>query len=86
MTLCEAADKVLRATRRPMHSREIVEYARARGWLDTSGKTPDHSLQAAIWNDIKENGRESVFQMVGRGKIHRMYSLRSARRRGLTFL
>jgi hypothetical protein len=76
MKLTDAAEKVLRKIGRPMHSTEIVEYAAKHGWIVPRSKTPDHSLQAAVWTDIKRNGSQSRFQMVGRGKINRKYWLR----------
>lgn len=76
MTLIDAAERVLRVTGRPMHSTEIIAYARRRGWITTGGKTPDHSLQAAIWKSMKQLGTRSPFAMVGRGTRYKKYSLR----------
>ena len=77
MKFSDAAEKVLRRVGRPMHSTEIVDYATKRGWIISKGKTPDHSLQAAIWTDIKKMGPQSRFQMVGEGRITRRFWLRN---------
>jgi hypothetical protein len=76
MKLTDAAEKVLRKFGQPMHSTEIVEYALKQGWITPKGKTPDHSLQAALWTDIERNGSGSRFRMVGKGRVHRKYWLR----------
>jgi hypothetical protein len=76
MKLLEAAERVLRSTARPMHSAEIIEYAKKRCWITPKGRTPDHSLQAAIWRNMKELGRRSPFVVLGGGTINRKYSLR----------
>lgn len=80
MTILEAAEKTLRAVGRPLHSTEIVEYAVRRGWITPRGKTPDHSVQAALWQDIHENGAASKFVTVGPGRFQRRYWLRRAGR------
>lgn len=67
MKLADAAEKVLRKIRRPMHSNEIVEYAVKQGWIIPRSRTPDHSLQAAIWTDIRRNGSQSRVQNGGAG-------------------
>jgi hypothetical protein len=76
MKLSDAAERVLRKIGRSLHSAEIVEYAVKYGWIIPKGKTPDHSLQAAVWTDIRRNGSRSRFRMVGQGKVHRRYWLR----------
>jgi len=76
MTFKDAAERVLRTVGKPMHSPEIVEYALKRGWVVSSGKTPDHTLQGAIWSDIKKNGSKSRFRMVGQGRVGRRFWLR----------
>ena len=49
MTFAAAAQVVLRASRRPMTAREIVERAIAEGLLRTEGKTPHASMAAALY-------------------------------------
>jgi restriction system protein len=75
MTFKDAAVRVLRTVGKPMHSTEIVEYALKKGWVVSTGKTPHHTLQVAIWSDIKKNGSKSRFRMVGKGKKHRRFWL-----------
>jgi hypothetical protein len=77
MKLLDAAERVLREASKSLHSREIVAYAKKRGWIAPRGRTPDHSLQAAIWKDIKALGSRSRFVVSGRGSVDRKYSLRS---------
>jgi hypothetical protein len=76
MMLTDAAERVLMKFGRPLHSKEIVEYAVKQGWIIPTGKTPDHSLQAALWTDIKRKGSRSRFRMVGNGRVDRKYWLR----------
>ena len=80
MNYLDAAERTIREQNKPLHSNEIVEYAKKRGWISPRGKTPANSLQAAIWRDTKRFGNSSRFLMIGRGKYHRKYSLRSFRR------
>jgi restriction system protein len=78
MTFKAAAERVLRTVGKPLHSYEIVEYALKRGWVVSSGKTPHHTLQVAIWSDIKKNGSKSRFRMIGKGKKKRKFWLHEA--------
>ena len=76
MVLLDAAEKALRAVRRPMHSKEIINFAVEQGWISPRGATPDHTLQALLWGDINKRGSKSRFRMVGEGRRHRRYWLR----------
>jgi hypothetical protein len=76
MKFTDAAEMVLRKVGRPMHSTEIIEYASNKGWIASHGKTPDHTLQSAIWTEIKNKGPESRFRMIGKGRITRRFWLR----------
>lgn len=76
MKFIEAAEKVLRQTRRPMHSREIVEYAISRGWLKTQGKTPAQTLQGVLWVDRQKKGTKSVFRVVGNSPKLKKFTLK----------
>lgn len=75
MTIIEAAEKVLLEVGHPMHSMEIVQYATKRGWITPKGKTPHHSLQAAIYKHIRSHGRASLFVKVGGVRQLRKYGL-----------
>jgi hypothetical protein len=77
MKYIEVAERTLRENERAMHSTEIIAYAKKRGWISPRGKTPDHSLQAAIWRDMKERGRNSPFVMTSGRTLRRKYALRS---------
>ena len=76
MTLIEAAKRVLEQTGRPMHSKEIITYAKSKGWINPQGKTPDHSLQAAIFKHLKQSGSRAIFARIGEARIYRKYALR----------
>jgi len=58
-----------------MHSMEIIQYAKQKGWIDPKGKTPHHSLQAAMFRHIRLHGRASIFVMVGDVRRLRKYAL-----------
>lgn len=76
MNLLDAAEKALRTAGKPLHSKEIIALAVKRGWIEPKGKTPDHSLQAALWTDIHEKGRRSRFMVVGDVTLRKRYDLR----------
>ncbi len=77
LSLVAMAEQVLAQSSRPLHSIEIVEIAVQRGLLQCTAKTPDHSLQAAIWRNRQRLGDESPFVMIGSGRMGRKYWLRS---------
>jgi hypothetical protein len=79
MTLVEAAKRALEQVGHPMHSKEIIAYAKSRGWINPRGKTPDHSLQAAIFKHIRQSGSGAIFTRIGKTPIHRKYALRGQR-------
>lgn len=81
MTITEAAEKVLREVGHPMHSMEIVEYAKRKRWIAPKGKTPHHSLQAALYRHMQLHGTDSLFVKVGGVRRLRKYALRVWRRR-----
>jgi len=78
MTLLAAAEVVLRQASEPLHSAEIVKRAVETGLIRRpSGRSPDHSLQAAVWRDINERRKTtSPFVLVGDGRINRRYWLK----------
>ena len=76
MTLLDAAEKALRAAGEPLHSTQIIALAVSKGWIHPKGKTPDHSLQSAVWDDINQNGSRSRFKVIGDVPIRRKYALR----------
>ena len=67
MSLLDAAAYVLKAAKKPLSTRDIVEaIIRLRLW-NPSGATPWGTLHAAISRDIVNNGEKSRFQKATRG-------------------
>ena len=69
MTLLEAAAEVLRRTVCPMTAGEIVRLVLATRLWETSGKTPQATLYAALIREIARKGEASRFVKVGRGQF-----------------
>lgn len=65
LTFIEIAELILKETKRPLKSDEIVLYASNNGLLVSKGKTPAFSMKARISTDIRENGFDSKFMRVG---------------------
>ena len=64
-TFLDAAATVLRKTGRPMDTREITERAMRDGLLASSiGKTPERTMGAALYMDLRRRSRESRFKRV----------------------
>lgn len=64
----DCAEKVLQnfAERKPMHYKDITDKALELGWLNTNGQTPEASMGAQLYMDIKRcksQGRMSRFIM-----------------------
>ncbi len=68
-TLLEAAAEVLRRTVRPMTAGEIVRLVLATRLWETSGKTPQATLYAALIREIARKGEAARFVKVGRGQF-----------------
>jgi hypothetical protein len=51
MTFLDAAVAVLKRSNRPLSSAEITERALVSGQLETSGKTPEASMTAALYKE-----------------------------------
>ncbi len=82
----DCAQKVLNefGGKKPMHYRDITDKALERGWLVTSGKTPEASMYAQVISEIKRHqkrGEQPRFVQYGRGYI----GLSQWMGRGLTF-
>lgn len=69
LTFLDAAAKVLAELSRPMSAAEIIHEARARGLLETSGKTPTKTLNARISEDILHNKASSRFMRSDGGRF-----------------
>ena len=67
MGFTEAAYKVLKEKGKPLTAVEITKIAKERGLIETRGKTPDASLGAGIYMEIKREGNKSRFVKVERG-------------------
>lgn len=68
------AQKVLEefGDKKPMHYKEITEKALAKGWLVTSGKTPEATMYAQVITEIKrqqKRGERPRFVQHGRGYV-----------------
>jgi hypothetical protein len=77
-TFLQAAKAVLEETKQPMHFKKITEVALQKGYLRTTGKTPEWTMGARLSVDVKRRGAESDFLRVGNGR----YGLRVWKRRG----
>lgn len=64
----EAAIKILRDSKVPMHYREITEQALKMNLIKTKGLTPDATLNSLIHRDIQKKGDKSQFVKLGNGK------------------
>jgi restriction system protein len=62
-----AAQKVLQDAGAPLHYQEITRRALESGIWQTSGKTPEATINAQLAMDIKRKGPQSRFQRTGRG-------------------
>ena len=67
MSLLDAAYEVLKQTERPMKPSDIIRPILESGSWATKGKTPDRTLCAQLYVDIKKHGVKSRFVNVGNG-------------------
>ncbi|PKL35952.1 MAG: hypothetical protein CVV44_20785 [Spirochaetae bacterium HGW-Spirochaetae-1] len=67
-TFKDVAVKILRKTPKPLSPKEITEIALEEGLLETEGKTPEATMAAHIYTDIKKN-IDTPFIKVGRGRF-----------------
>ncbi len=56
-----AAERVLAEGGKPLHYREITRRALASGFVETSGKTPEATMNAQIATQLKRQGDDSTF-------------------------
>jgi HB1, ASXL, restriction endonuclease HTH domain len=54
-TFLQAAIEVLRASERPMTTREIAQTAMDAGLIAPGGKTPERSMSAALYEEANRN-------------------------------
>ncbi|OIO61185.1 MAG: restriction endonuclease [Alphaproteobacteria bacterium CG_4_10_14_0_2_um_filter_63_37] len=60
-----AAIQVLQQAGTALHARDITERIMAAGLWQSGGKTPDATVSARLYSDIKNNGEKSPFVKVG---------------------
>lgn len=68
MTFKAAALKILSNTKKPLSPAEIVQIAVEENILVTEGETPEATMAATLYSDIKSNAK-SKFQKIGKGKF-----------------
>lgn len=64
MALLDAIEEVLNETAKPLHVSEIYKEITVRGLWDSSGKTPEATIGAQLYSDIKKHGDASRFVKV----------------------
>lgn len=69
MNLLDAAYDFLKSAGVSMTAQEIVDPILKAGLWTTAGKTPDATLAARIYMDIKKNGSRSRFVKAGKGRF-----------------
>ena len=65
MTVKQAAMVVLREAGQPLTAQEIAARILQQGLWQTKGKTPDATVAARLYTDIKGHGHDSAFVQVG---------------------
>ena len=65
MTVKDAVYKILQSAERPLHAKEIAKRVIEAGYWRSEGKTPDRTVSARLYSDIKKNGDKSAFVKVG---------------------
>ncbi len=69
MIALDAAFEVLRDAGKPLHYREITKQMIAQKMWATKGKTPWETVNAGIYVDIRDRGRDSRFVRLGAGLV-----------------
>lgn len=64
----EVAEIILKDSSKPLSANEITELAFEQNLLETEGKTPEATMAAQIYSDIKNNS-STIFVKVGKGKF-----------------
>lgn len=62
----DAAYKALRSAKEPLRVHEITNLGLEKGWLRTSGRTPDYTMGAQLYMDVKDKGHDSLFVQLGK--------------------
>lgn len=61
----DAAYEILKIEDRPLRAEEITQKALYSGILKTKGKTPEYTMSASLYCDVRDNGPRSRFIKVG---------------------
>lgn len=69
VNLLDIAFDILKSSGKPMSPKEIIDSILKSGLWMTNGKTPDATLAARIYMDIKKNGTTSRFVKIEKGKF-----------------
>ena len=69
MSLLDAAYEVLKKSGCPMSPADIIRPVLESGMWTTKGKTPEQTLGARLYVDIKKLGAKSRFVNVGNGRF-----------------
>ncbi|MDH3348119.1 MAG: HTH domain-containing protein [Desulfobulbaceae bacterium] len=64
MNVQNAAIQILQDTGRPLHAKEIAERIIEAGLWSSDGKTPEATVSARLYTDIKKHGDQSTFVKV----------------------
>ena len=73
MTFLAAAEAVLKSATRPLTAREITELALKRGLIAPKGKTPEATMNAALYIAVRDNPKGSI------RRVYRPGATRAAR-------
>ena len=65
MNVQDAAVEILKGAGKPLHAKEIAKRIIDGGLWKSEGKTPDATVSARLYSDIKSNGDKSSFVKVG---------------------
>lgn len=70
LSAIDAAFTVLKGSKEPMNTREMIEaMASKKLWTSPGGKTPHATLYSAILREINEKGKEARFTKTERGRF-----------------
>jgi restriction system protein len=65
MSAQSAAIQILKETNKPLHATEIAKLIIETGLWKSDSKTPEATVSALLYSDIKSNGEKSPFVKVG---------------------
>jgi len=58
MSKTEAAYQILKSAKKPMHVRDIIKTALAKGLIEVNGLTPESTLNADLYSENKRRQRQ----------------------------